>query len=147
MEVENLASISLSQFKKLSPELKDEVLLKRSRHVVSEHNRVLEAVKVLKEGQLDRFGQLMTESHVSLRDDYEVSTAALDFLVEESLQWEGTLGSRLTGAGFGGCTVNLVKKESVPKFCQQISARYKAKFGIEADTYPISVEDGVRKII
>ena len=130
----------------MSGTLTNDILLRRSRHVVSEHNRVIEAITYLQQSNLARFGQLMYDSHQSLRDDYQVSTERLDFLVEKAMSFDGTLGSRLTGAGFGGCTVNLVRGDRVDMFCKTIGDAYQHKFTARADFYPIKVADGVREI-
>jgi galactokinase len=113
----------------------DPVILRRARHVVTENDRVLRAVQALREGELACFGQLMNESHDSLRDDYEVSSAPLDTLVEASRAVEGCYGSRLTGAGFGGCTVSLVRVNRVDAFRTAVSARYREACGKQAEFY------------
>jgi galactokinase len=107
----------------------DAVAYRRARHVVSENERVLAAVEALRAGDLGAFGALMSASHDSLRDDYEVSSPALDGLVEAAREVEGCAGSRLTGAGFGGCTVSLVRAERVEAFREQVAGRYRAAFG------------------
>ena len=145
-KTDDLASVSPQQFKEHAAGIGNDTLLRRSRHVVTEHNRVIEAVDALNAGDLTSFGSLMSASHKSLKEDYEVSTEALDFLVDEALAFDGVLGSRLTGAGFGGCTVNLVKKSQVEPLRKQLAAVYKSKFGTEADFYPIEIGGGVRKI-
>lgn len=112
-----------------------EILLRRARHVVTENQRVLEAVKVLEDGDLERFGELMNASHESLRDDYEVSSKELDVLVEIAWQQPGVLGARMTGAGFGGCTVNLVRQEAAEAFAEAMREGYKKTLGLEAEIY------------
>jgi len=118
----------------------------RARHVISEHARVLQAVDVLKQSKLDQFGKLMTASHRSLRDDYAVSGDALDALVDCALEHKGTLGARLTGAGFGGCTVNLIAREQLQSFVSNVGAAYTLRSGLQADFYPVTPGDGAREI-
>ncbi len=110
-------------------------VLKRCRHVISENQRVLDAVNALENGQLARFGQLMNESHASLRDDYEVSCAELDLLVDLTQQHPGTLGARMTGAGFGGCTVAIMDSAQVDPFVAQVIPQYRKQTGKTAAVY------------
>jgi galactokinase len=119
-----------------------ETLQKRSRHVVLENARVLDAVEALRGGYLDRTGQLMYESHASLRDLYEVSSAELDFLVDSASVCGGVYGSRMTGGGFGGCTVSLVKNDSVDAFMAKILESYNAEFGFDPKVYQVWASDG-----
>jgi len=119
-----------------------ELLLRRARHVVTENQRTLEAVKVLSEGNLVRFGELMNASHESLRDDYEVSSKELDTLVELARKQPGVLGARMTGAGFGGCTVNLVLAEAAEAFAENVRQGYQAALGLKAETYVCRASDG-----
>jgi galactokinase len=119
-----------------------EILLRRARHVVTENSRVLEAVKVLAEGDLERFGELMNASHESLRDDYEVSSKELDVLVELAWKQSGTLGARMTGAGFGGCTVNLVRADAADAFAEAVSRGYQEALGLKAEIYVCEASDG-----
>ncbi len=119
-----------------------EILLRRARHVVTENARVLEAVKVLEEGDLERFGELMNASHESLRDDYEVSSKELDVLVELAWKQPGTLGARMTGAGFGGCTVNLVRADAAPAFVEAVSRGYQETLGLKSEIYVCQASDG-----
>jgi galactokinase len=114
--------------------------------VVSENQRVLDAVKALRQSDLVLFGQLMNASHDSLRDDYEVTGTELDTLVEEARKVEGVLGSRMTGAGFGGCTVSLVHKDAIDRFITEVGSAYHAKTGLKPDFYLGEVGDGARKI-
>jgi galactokinase len=119
-------------------------LNRRARHVITENRRVLEAVAALRSDNLNRFGELIYESHASLRDDFEVSTPELDLLVELALRTEGVIGARLTGAGFGGCTVNLVEREAVGRFEAGIIEPYRAKTGLSAKTIVCRAIDGLR---
>ncbi|PYV35261.1 MAG: galactokinase [Acidobacteria bacterium] len=119
-----------------------EVLLKRARHVVTENQRVREAARALEDGDLERFGELMNQSHESLRDDYEVSSRELDALVELALHQPGTLGARMTGAGFGGCTVNLVRESSAQAFAEAVGRDYQQMFGRRAEVYLCGTSNG-----
>jgi len=118
------------------------LLQKRCRHVISENERVLESVRSLRAGDLEGFGQLVNASHESLRRDYEVSCKELNVMVEIALQQAGVLGSRMTGAGFGGCTVNLIRNESVNLFVRQVEERYQRETGIAAEIYVCHTSDG-----
>ncbi len=119
-----------------------EILLRRARHVVTENARVLEAVKVLEGGDVERFGELMNASHESLRDDYEVSSKELDVLVELAWKQPGVLGARMTGAGFGGCTVNLVRAEAADAFAETVRRGYHDALGLTAEIYFCQASDG-----
>jgi galactokinase len=119
-----------------------EILLRRARHVVTENQRTREAVTVLEGGDLERFGELMNASHVSLRDDYEVSSKELDTLVELAWKQPGTLGARMTGAGFGGCTVNLVRAEAAGAFAEAVAEGYQRALGLKAEIYVCEASDG-----
>jgi galactokinase len=119
-----------------------EVLFKRARHVITENQRVLEAVLALEESDLDQFGTLMNQSHTSLRDDYEVSSPELDLLVNLASEQRGVLGARMTGAGFGGCTVNLVRQDSIDSFVGAISQGYELAQGMKAEVYVLQASDG-----
>ncbi len=120
----------------------DKLLFRRASHVVTENDRVREAVRVLGEGDLEYFGKLMNDSHKSLRDDYEVSSKELDTLVEIAGKQPGVFGARMTGAGFGGCTVNLVKPEATGAFCEAIERGYHDALGLKAETYVCEASDG-----
>lgn len=119
-----------------------ELLLRRARHVVTENERTLEAVRVLEAGDIERFGELMNASHVSLRDDYEVSSKELDTLVELAWKQPGTLGARMTGAGFGGCTVNLVRSDAADAFAEAVARGYQQALGLKAEIHVCQASDG-----
>ncbi len=119
-----------------------ELLLRRARHVVSENQRVLEAVKVLEQGDVERFGELMNASHESLRNDYEVSSRELDVLVRLAREQPGVLGARMTGAGFGGCTVNLVWEDAADAFAENVRKGYEQALGVQAEIYLCQASDG-----
>ena len=145
-QIKNLGKLSLDEFNELSTRIPDEVIRKRALHVVSEDQRCIEAVDALKKGDLIRFGVLMNESHNSLRDDYEVTGIELDTLVEEARNIKGVLGSRMTGAGFGGCTVSLVKEEVVDAFIENVGKKYEQRTGLKPDFYVADVGNGVKEI-
>jgi galactokinase len=144
--IKYLAELSPVVFETLKSSINNEVLIRRALHVVTEIDRVLNAVKSLKSGDLEEFGTLMNESHNSLRDDYEVTGIELDTLVEEARKIKGTIGSRMTGAGFGGCTISLVEKKSVDEFCSTVGKNYFQKIGIKADFYIAEVGNGASKV-
>ncbi|MDE7394775.1 MAG: galactokinase [Clostridiales bacterium] len=141
-----LADITPKDFKKASKALSP-VLLKRARHVVTECARVKEAAEALEKGKVKAFGKLLNESHFSLRDDYEVTGKELDALTEYSRNFKGCIGSRMTGAGFGGCTVSLVKTELVPAFIDTVGKAYESAVGYAADFYTTTIEDGAREVL
>ena len=145
-EVKALRDVSPAQFERYQEDLPD-VVRRRCRHVVYENERVLQSVEALKEDDLATFGRLMNESHVSLRDDYQVSCRELNVMVEAAWQIEGVYGSRLTGAGFGGCTVSLVAGDAVDRFRAHVAAEYQAATGVEPQIYVCAVEDGVSEVL
>lgn len=144
--VSRLGELAFMQFFKIQERIPDELIRKRARHVVSEDQRVLNAVSCLKKGDIHQFGALMNASHESLRDNYEVTGFELDTLVEEALKINGVLGARMTGAGFGGCTVNLVKEDVVDHFIQKVGAEYTRKTGLTPVFYNAEISDGVKEI-
>ena len=115
---------------------------RRAKHAVYENQRTIRAVQALKAGDLKQFGELMNESHVSLRDDYEVTGIELDTLVENAWKQEGVIGSRMTGAGFGGCTVSIVREDGIDSFIRNVGEAYLAKIGYAADFYVVEIGDG-----
>ncbi len=141
----SLRQVSVEEFATHEGELPSPIR-QRCRHVIYENQRVLDGVHALRGGDLREFGRLMMESHRSLRDDYEVSSRELDILVEAGGEVEGVYGSRLTGAGFGGCTVSLVKEEAVDSFDAHVSERYQAATGIAPAVYVCRAEDGIRAV-
>lgn len=144
--IQSLGNLNIQEFDMYKDAIKDEVCMKRARHAVYENQRTIQAVEALKKDDLERFGQLMNESHVSLRDDYEVTGIELDTLVEAAWEQEGVIGSRMTGAGFGGCTVSIVKSEAVEAFIEQVGKSYLDKIGYAADFYVVEIGDGPRRI-
>lgn len=141
LAVKSLREIDLTDLEVASHSL-SEILLRRARHVVSENARVLKAVKHLEKGDLENFGRLMVASHESLRDDYEVSCRELDVLVELALKQPGVLGARMTGAGFGGCTVNLVLVDAAERFAEAVQKGYSKATGLNAEVYVCEASDG-----
>lgn len=145
-ELKNLAELSQVEFDKISSAITDPTAFKRARHVVGEVQRTVDAVKELKAGNLEAFGKLMNASHVSLRDDYEVTGEFLDALAEEAWKIEGVIGSRMTGGGFGGCTVSLVKDEAIDTFKEKVGKAYTERTGLVADFYIAEIGDGAKKL-
>lgn len=141
-----LAELTEAEFKSIESAITDVTAHKRARHVVGEVQRTSDAVKALKAGDLIQFGKLMNASHVSLRDDYEVTGLQLDTMAEEAWKIEGVIGSRMTGGGFGGCTVSLVKDEAIDTFIEKVGAAYEAKTGIKPDFYIAEIGDGACKL-
>ncbi len=142
-DVQALRDVSLEDLEGFGDELPPGVR-KRCRHVVTENARVLAGVEALQSGDAARFGELMLASHASLRDDYQVSCPELDVMVEAALGIEGLYGARMTGAGFGGCTVNLVRAARARAFAESLAAEYRNRLGIEPEIYVCSVEDGAQ---
>ncbi|MCI8615732.1 galactokinase [Parablautia intestinalis] len=146
VDINGLGDLTQEQFEANKSAIKDIVRAKRAKHAVYENQRTIKAVKALEENDIAQFGQLMNESHISLRDDYEVTGAELDTLVEEAWKIDGVVGSRMTGAGFGGCTVSLVKDEAIDTFISKVGEAYRRKIGYKADFYVVEVGDGPRTL-
>ncbi len=142
MDIKGLGELTEEQFEENKSAIKDPVRVRRAKHAVYENQRTVHAVEALQANDIVKFGQLMNASHVSLRDDYEVTGIELDTLVEEAWKVEGVIGSRMTGAGFGGCTVSLVKDEAIDTFIDQVGKAYLAKIGYAADFYVVEIGDG-----
>ena len=143
--VRALRDVTPEQFAQHAEKLPS-VIRQRCRHVISENARVEGAVAALEVGDLVSFGELMIASHQSLRDDYQVSCQELDVMVEAALRIEGVYGSRMTGAGFGGCTVSLVTEEAVPAFREQVAAEYEATIGVQPQIYACRASDGAGEV-
>jgi galactokinase len=141
-----LGQLDLAQFNAHAHLIEDETVQRRARHVVEEIDRTKRSVDVLKQGDLAAFGQLMNGSHNSLRDLYEVTGDELDAMVEAARSVPGVLGSRMTGAGFGGCTVSLVHKDSVERFQEEVGRQYREATGLTADFYVCSIGNGVERL-
>jgi galactokinase len=144
--VKNLSEIQISEIPLLGQYIKDEVVLRRAKHVITENGRVLEAVKVLKNNNLERFGELMNQSHDSLRDDYEVTGTELDTLVYEGRKLQGVIGTRMTGAGFGGCTVSIVRKNDSANFMKKLAETYKNITGLVPEFYQPEIGNGAGRL-
>ena len=142
VDVKSLGELDEATFEKYQDAIQDEVRRRRARHAVYENQRTLKAVAALKAGDLEEFGRLMNASHVSLRDDYEVTGIELDTLAEEAWKVPGVIGSRMTGAGFGGCSVSIVKDEAVDRFIKSVGEAYQKKIGYAADFYVVEIGDG-----
>lgn len=140
--IHSLGELTTEAFEQIQSAIKDPVRVKRARHAVAENQRTVEAVKALKANDIRKFGQLMNESHVSLRDDYEVTGIELDTLVEEAWKCPGVIGSRMTGAGFGGCTVSIVENDAIDGFIEKVGTAYKEKIGYAADFYVVDIGPG-----
>lgn len=144
--IQYLAELSQVDFDQVKDAITDETAHRRARHVVGEVQRTKDAVEALKNGDIVKFGQLMNQSHVSLRDDYEVTGPQLDALAEAAWKIDGVLGSRMTGGGFGGCTVSLVREEAIPAFIEKVGTEYTEKTGLTADFYIAEIGDGAHRI-
>ena len=141
-----LGELTEEGFEQIKDAVKDPVCRKRAKHAVYENQRTIKAVKALRNNDLETFGKLMNASHVSLRDDYEVTGKELDTLVEAAWKQEGVVGSRMTGAGFGGCTVSIVIEEAVDAFIKNVGEIYEKEIGYGADFYVVEIGDGTRRI-
>ena len=142
VDIKSLGELDEAGFEKYQDAIGDEVRKKRAKHAVYENQRTLKAVAALKKGDLEEFGKLMNASHISLRDDYEVTGIELDTLAEEAWKVPGVIGSRMTGAGFGGCSVSIVKDEAVDQFIKSVGEAYEKKIGYAADFYVVEIGDG-----
>lgn len=141
-DIKNLGELTEAEFEEIKDAIGSEVRRRRAKHAVYENQRTIHAVEALKQNDIERFGKLMNESHISLRDDYEVTGIELDTLVEEAWKCDGVIGSRMTGAGFGGCTVSLVKTDCIDSFIEKVGAAYKEKIGYSADFYVVDIGSG-----
>ena len=145
-EIQTLGELTEEEFETVKENIKSDIRVRRAKHAVYENQRTIKAVEALQNREIALFGKLMNASHVSLRDDYEVTGIELDTLVEEAWKIDGVIGSRMTGAGFGGCTVSIVKDEAVEHFIRQVGQAYEAKFGYAADFYVVEIGDGPQRI-
>lgn len=140
-----LRDVTFAQLEQFGRDL-PEVIFRRCRHVVTENARVLAAADALEKGELERFGRLMAESHASLRDDYEVSSRELDLMVELASKIEGVYGARMTGGGFGGCTINLVDVDHVETFTRLVAEGYEQATGLKPEIYVCEASNGAEEI-
>lgn len=146
VDIKTLGDLTEEEFEAHKDAIKDPVCRKRAKHAVYENQRAVKAVNALKADDVAEFGRLMNASHVSLRDDYEVSCEEIDILVELAWKTDGVIGSRITGGGFGGCTVSIVKNDAVDTFIDTIGKAYKEKVGHDAEFYVVDIGDGARKL-
>ena len=144
--IKALGELTNAEFDAIASAIPDPVERRRARHAVYENNRTLEAVKALEANDVKRFGELMNASHVSLRDDYEVTGPELDTLAELAWQQDGVLGSRMTGGGFAGCTVSIVRDAAIPAFEKNVGDAYTAKIGYAPSFYVANIADGARRL-
>ena len=142
VDIKTLGDLSEEEYEAHKDAIQSEIRQKRAKHAVYENQRTIRAVAALKTNDVETFGKLMNASHVSLRDDYEVSCEEIDILVDLAWETEGVIGSRITGGGFGGCTVSIVKNEAVDGFVANIGAKYKEKVGHEAEFYVVDIGEG-----
>lgn len=146
VDIKSLGELTEEGFEANKSSIGSEIRVKRAKHAVYENQRTIKAVKALKDGDIEAFGKLMIASHDSLRDDYEVTGKELDTLVASALKQPGVIGSRMTGAGFGGCTVSIVKTEVIDNFIEKVGAEYLETIGYAADFYVVEIGDGARKM-
>ena len=146
LDIKGLGDLSAEEFEANKDMLKDPDMQKKAKHAVYENIRTLDAVKALKDGDIELFGKLMRQSHESLRDDYDVTGIELDTLAEEAWKRDGCIGSRMTGGGFGGCTVSIVKEDKLEEFISAVSEAYKEKTGLVCEAYIADAADGAGRI-
>ena len=146
LDIQALGDLTPEEFEAHKSLIKDEIQLQRAKHAVYENQRTIDAVTELKAGAIESFGKLMNQSHISLRDDYDVSCEEIDILVDLAWKIPGVLGSRITGGGFGGCTVSIVKDESIDTFIETIGKTYLEKVGHEAEFYTVDIGDGASRL-
>jgi len=144
--INKLGEISPEEFKKVENKIENMTVRARARHVVSEIGRTKDAVNALKNGDVVAFGKLMNASHVSLRDDYEVTGPELDAMAEAAWKIDGVIGSRMTGGGFGGCTVSIVKDEAIDAFKEKVGKEYESKTKLKPEFYVAEISDGGKKL-
>ena len=142
LDIKALGDLTEEEFEANKAVIKSDICRKRAKHAVYENQRAVKAVQALKDNNIEEFGKLMNASHVSLRDDYEVSCEEIDVLVDLAWETPGVIGSRITGGGFGGCTVSIVENDAVDGFIDSIGKKYKEKVGHEAEFYVVEIGDG-----
>lgn len=146
VEIQTLGDLTEEEFEMHKNAIQDPIRQKRAKHAVYENQRTIRAVEALKNNDVELFGKLMNASHQSLRDDYEVSCEEIDILVDLAQAMPGVLGSRITGGGFGGCTVSIVKNDTVDRFVEEIGKAYQEKVGHEAEFYVVEIGDGAGRL-
>lgn len=144
--IKTLAELRMDDFREVENRIEDPIAKKRARHVISEIQRTVDAVGALRANEIDTFGKMMNASHISLRDDYEVTGPQLDAMAEEAWKIDGVIGSRMTGAGFGGCTVSLVKEEKIDAFIETVGKNYKSRTGLVPEFYVAEIGDGSKRV-
>ncbi len=144
--IASLGDLTDEEFEKYGSAIKDEICYKRAKHAVAENQRTIKAVEALNNNDIATFGKLMNASHVSLRDDFEVSCEEVDFLVDTEWSVPGVVGARITGGGFGGCTVAIVENDAVDNFKEVVGKAYKEKYDLDAEFYVVSIGDGAGRI-
>jgi galactokinase len=147
VHIKYLCDLSIDRFETFKDILMDDLLVKRTRHVVYENQRTIQAVSALRAHNIEKFGQYMYASHLSLRDNYEVTCEEIDYLVDTAMSIDGVIGSRMIGSGLGGSTVNIVKESAIPLFMETISQKYKKKTGLSVDFYGAWPAEGARAIL
>lgn len=145
-DIKTLGDLDMESFEKYKSAITDPIQEKRAKHAVAENQRTIKAVAALRADDIATFGELMNQSHISLRDDYEVSCEEIDILVDLAWKTPGVIGSRITGGGFGGCTVSIVKNDAVDTFIETIGKAYKEKVGHEAEFYTVDIGDGAGRL-
>lgn len=146
IDIKTLGNLNEEEFEACKDAIKDQTRQKRAKHAVYENQRTIRAAEALKSDDVERFGELMNASHESLRYDYEVSCEEIDILVDLAQAMPGVIGSRMTGGGFGGCTVSIVKNDTVDRFIEEIGKAYLKKAGHEAEFYVVNIGDGAKKL-
>ncbi|MDO4647342.1 MAG: galactokinase [Eubacteriales bacterium] len=146
LDIKTLGDLTEEEFEANKHVITSDICRLRAKHAVYENQRTIRAVAALKANNIEEFGKLMNASHVSLRDDYAVSCEEIDILVDLAWKMPGVLGSRITGGGFGGCTVSIVKNDAVDRFIEEIGSTYKEKVGHEAEFYVVEIGDGAHKL-
>mgnify|MGYP000045594735 CR=1 FL=1 len=144
--IQNLSELTADVFEQVQEMIRRPVCLRRARHAVTENQRTIQAVEALNKGDIREFGQLMNASHLSLKEDFEVSCEELDILVEEAWEIEGVLGSRMMGAGFGGCTISIVENDAVNEFVSRVGSHYKERTGRTAEFYIMETGNGASDV-
>ncbi len=146
-ELKALCELKPEEFEQIKDAIRNDVCLRRAKHAVYEDARTVDAITNLNAGNIEAFGKLMNASHVSLRDDFEVSCDELDVLADEAWKIPGVIGARMTGGGFGGCTVNIVKDDAIDNFKETVGKNYTERTGLEASFYTVSIGDGPSEVI
>lgn len=146
VDIKTLGDLDIETFEANKSAISDEIVRKRAKHAVYENQRTIRAVEALKRNDVEQFGKLMNESHISLRDDYEVSCKEIDILVELAWETDGVIGSRITGGGFGGCTVSIVRNEAVDVLKEHVEKEYEKKTALKPEIYIVDIGDGARRI-